>query len=42
MLELLLSVLAALRVFLRGRAEASLEVLALRQVLSLSTLKARA
>ena len=31
MLELLLSVLAAVRVFFRGRAEASLEVLALRQ-----------
>src|ERR687888_517484 len=31
MLELLLSVLAAVRVFFRGRAEASLQVLALRQ-----------
>ena len=31
MLELLLSVLAAVRVFFRGRAETSLEVLALRQ-----------
>jgi putative transposase len=31
MLELLLSVLAAVRVFFRSRAEASLQVLALRQ-----------